>query len=346
MAKPDLIEILAFCTELARKAGSLIVEASEAIQSAPASESSVQEKQNAVDLVTEYDVRVEELLQKELRAKYPEFKLLSRAPSFIIREEVFLPLAFSIGEESYSAGNCAPLTSEPTFCVDPIDGTLNFLHGFPWVCVSIGLIHNKRPVLGVIYNPFLDHLYTGAKGHGSFLTKSNGVQLRLPLTSLPKPLPSLSQALVGIEWGSDRTAPSVIPKSTSFGRLAGDPADIPGAKMVHSLRAVGSSALAIALVAQGALDLFWDIGCWPWDVCAATVILQEAGGLLTGSHDVFGATKSESEAIFGDVTEEILTGRKYLAARAIAPAEGETASDAQKRIIEEFYETVEDVVIP
>lgn len=81
----------------------------------------------------------------------------------------------SIGEESYSSGTRNELTDEPTYCVDPIgkanlyssrwylicdlpDGTTNFVHGFPFACISLGLIYQKRPVLGVIYNPFLDHL--------------------------------------------------------------------------------------------------------------------------------------------------------------------------------------------
>lgn len=110
--------------------------------------------------------------------------------------------------------------------------------------------------------------------------------------------------------------------------------------MAHSLRSVGSAALNFALVAQGGLDLYWcvraranfpgvtisfttvwflllfrEIGCWPWDVCAGIVIAQEAGGVVTGSHDVFAATASSSE--FGDVTEEVLTGRKYVVVRAI-----------------------------
>lgn len=83
-------------------------------------------------------------------------------------------LAHSIGEESYAAGARPELTDVPTFCVDPIgiflesrfnnqldvfvDGTTNFVHGFPFVCISLGLIYKQRPVLGVIYNPFLDHL--------------------------------------------------------------------------------------------------------------------------------------------------------------------------------------------
>ncbi|KAF5385083.1 hypothetical protein D9615_001061 [Tricholomella constricta] len=316
----DLQEILKFTVELARTAGKLILEGSQVIQSA--SDSDVNQKKNSVDLVTEYDVRVEELVKKELKGKYPDYKF--------------------IGEESYAAGSRPPLTDEPTFCVDPIDGTTNFIHGFPFVCISLGLIYKRRSVLGVIYNPFLDHLYTGIKGQGSHLTRGSAAPLKLPLSSSPKSLPSLSQAVIAVEWGSDRRERTITSKSTSFGRLAGDPAQgITGGKMAHSLRSMGSAALNFAMVAQGGLDLYWEIGCWPWDVCAGIVIAEEAGGVVTGSHADFAATAS-SDA-FGDVTEEILTGRKYVVVRAISGNLGETASDAQQRIIKEFYDTVEDV---
>ncbi|KAJ7786664.1 hypothetical protein B0H16DRAFT_1356026 [Mycena metata] len=321
LSPKNLESILEFTVALARTAGDLILEGSDAIQSATASKD-VNEKKNSVDLVTEYDVRVEELVKKELAQKYPTFKF--------------------IGEESYSAGSRPPLTDEPTFCVDPIDGTTNFVHGFPFVCISLGLIYKRRPILGVIFNPFLNHLYTGIKGQGSHLTKGNGQPLKLPLSSPPKPLPSLSQALIAVEWGSDRGEKTITSKSASFGRLAGNPAqDVKGGKMAHSLRSVGSAALNFALVAQGGLDLYWEVGCWPWDVCAGIVIAEEAGGLATGGHEVFTATSSGTS--FGDVTEEILTGRKYIVVRAIGETEGETALQAQKRIIEEFYSSVEDV---
>jgi len=111
--------------------------------------------------------------------------------------------------------------------------------------------------------------------------------------------------------------------------------------MAHSLRSMGSAALNFAMVAQGGLDLYWEVGCWPWDVCAGIVIAEGAGGIVTGSHDVFTATSSGTS--FGDVTEDILTGRKYIVVRAIGETEGETVKQAQKRIIEEFYSTVEDV---
>ncbi|TFK65442.1 hypothetical protein BDN72DRAFT_845553 [Pluteus cervinus] len=316
----DLKDILEFTVSLARKAGSIIREGSEAIQSA-SQQDGVNEKKNAIDLVTEYDVKVEEFVQNTLKSKYPTFKF--------------------IGEESYSAGHRPPLTDDPTFCVDPIDGTTNFVHGFPFVCISLGLIYKRRPVLGVIYNPMLDQLYTGVTGQGSFLIRGpNSEPVKLPLASPPKPLHSLSQALIAVEWGHDRQEPNISAKSTSFRRLVGDPSKgVPGGKMAHALRSVGSAALNISLVAQGGLDLYWEIGCYPWDVCAGMVVAEEAGCIFTGSHEIF---KKQSLEDFGDITEEILTGRKYVVVRAIGDV-GEKRKIAQRRIVEEFYETVEDM---
>lgn len=316
----DLRSVLNFTVKLARTAGTLILEGSQAIQST----SDVNEKKNSVDLVTEYDVAVEELVKSEIAKVYPSFKF--------------------IGEESYSSGTRNELTDDPTFCVDPIDGTTNFVHGFPFACISLGLIYQKRPVLGVIYNPFLDHLYSGIEGQGSFLTRGNGQPLKLPLTN-PKPLPSLQKALLAIEWGSDRGKKNLIPKSDSFLRLAGDPADgIAGGRMAHSIRSLGSAALNISMVAQGGLDLYWEIGCWPWDVCAGIVIAQEAGGAVVGSHAALAATTSTGSSIDPfKVTPDVLTGRKYLIIRAIPDTPNETGREAQLRIARDFYQTVEDV---
>ncbi|KAG1793991.1 myo inositol monophosphatase [Suillus plorans] len=315
----DLRSILTFTVKVARTAGTLILEGSQAIQST----SDVNEKKNSVDLVTEYDVAVEELVKSEITKAYPSFKF--------------------IGEESYSFGTRNELTDEPTFCVDPIDGTTNFVHGFPFACISLGLIYQKRPVLGVIYNPFLDHLYTGIEGQGSFLTRGNSQPLKLPLTN-PKPLPSLQKALLAVEWGSDRGKKTLVPKSDSFLRLAGDPADgIAGGRMAHSIRSLGSAALNISMVAQGGLDLYWEIGCWPWDVCAGIIIAQEAGGAVVGSHAALAAATSAGSSIDPfKVTPEVLTGRKYLIIRAIPDTPNETGRAAQLRIARDLYQTVED----
>lgn len=137
--------------------------------------------------------------------------------------------------------------------------------------VSLGLIYQKKPIIGVIYNPFLDQLvttlitcyyntsphfinyqYSALKGHGAFLN----LQTPLPIHP-PAPFPTLSSALIGVEWGSDRTKFIIDKKARSFSRLAGD---VPsGGKMVHSLRSIGSAALNYALVASGNLDIYWRV---------------------------------------------------------------------------------------
>ncbi|KAL0575872.1 hypothetical protein V5O48_006094 [Marasmius crinis-equi] len=292
LTSSDLQEILKFTIDLAQAAGKVILEGSVAIQNVG---SNVDEKKNSVDLVTEYDVKVEELVKKEIAAKYPSFKF--------------------IGEESYAAGSRAPLTDEPTYCVDPIDGTTNFVHGFPW--------------------------YTGIKGQGSYLSQNGGPPQKLPLAKAPKPLATLNHAQIAVEWGNDRSLDPLTKRSGSFHRLAGDPSSgVEGGRMAHSLRSLGSSALNFSMVAQGGLDIYWEIGCWAWDVCAGALIAQEAGCTVSGSHEVFARTKSTPE--FGDLTEEILVGRKYIVVRAIGDTEKEKGRDAQKRIMEEFYDTAVD----
>ena len=148
------------------------------------------------------------------------------------------------------------------------DGTTNFVHGFPYACISLGLIDHRVPVLGVIYNPFLEHLYTGVRGAGSFLhTRAsatsttntnfadNTTRQRLPLApASARPLHALAGALIAVEWGSERAREPITRKADSFSRLAGAP---PHGVMAHSLRSVGSAALNFALVAQGALDMYW-----------------------------------------------------------------------------------------
>jgi myo-inositol-1(or 4)-monophosphatase len=140
------------------------------------------------------------------------------------------------------------------------------VHGYPYACISLGLVDQRIPVLGVIYNPFLEHLYRGVRGAGSFLHTRTpalvtgtdteiGAPQRLPLApASARPLPSLAGALIAVEWGSDRAQEPIRRKADSFSRLAAAP---PHGVMAHSLRSVGSAALNIALVAQGALDMYW-----------------------------------------------------------------------------------------
>jgi myo-inositol-1(or 4)-monophosphatase len=248
-------------------------------------------------LVTETDQAVEKMVSTRLMSTYPTFSF--------------------IGEETYKPGS-THLTDEPTFIVDPIDGTTNFVHNFPAYCISLGFVVKKIPTVGVIYNPYLDELYTAIKGQGAFLSRNGGPKQKLPLKKEPEPLNDLSTCLVGAEWGSDRAGVNFQIKKKVFAKLAASKED--GGAMVHSLRCLGSAALNLAFVASGQQDIFWEGGCWAWDVAAGWCILSEAGGIMASGNP-------------GD-WEPAIDGRKYLAVRA--------APSGQKEIVEEFWAVVGD----
>jgi len=219
-----------------------------------------------------------------------------------------------MGEETWQPGT--KVTDTPTFIVDPIDGTTNFVHSFPHACVSLGLSVSRVPVIGVIYNPFLDILYWAIKGQGAFMqTRPGGstIDRRLPLAKNPTPLKGLDTALVAVEWPAARDGPNFEVKADTFRKLTASKET--GGSMVHSLRSMGSAALNLAAVAAGQLDMYWEGGCYAWDVCAGWCILTEAGGLMVGGNP--------------GVWEPGVDERKYLAVRA--------APGGQREIVEEFW---------
>lgn len=144
------------------------------------------------------------------------------------------------------------------------------VHNFPFCCVSIALTHRQELVLGVVYAPFLDRLYTGLKGHGSHLIVGGTSPQQLPLQK-PLPLTSLRQALIAQEWGSDRRPHIVEAKAKTMEKLCSE-----DGKMVQGIRSIGSAALTCCFVAEGSLDLASEVGCWAWDVGAGWLIAQEA----------------------------------------------------------------------
>jgi myo-inositol-1(or 4)-monophosphatase len=252
--------------------------------------------------VTETDKAVETLVSTRLTAAYPSF-------------------AF-VGEETYKPG--VQITATPTFIVDPIDGTTNFVHGFPSACISLGLAVDRLPAVGVVYNPWQDTLYSAIRGHGAFVTVGanwgleggKGRRSKLPLAKNPVPLAGLDRSLVSIEWGSQRDGVNFEVKTEVFKKLCASKEN--GGAMVHSLRSMGSAALNLCAIAAGQLDLYWEGGCWAWDVCAGWCILSEAGGLMAGGNP--------------RVWEPEIDSRKYLAVRG--------APSGQKEIIEEFWRVI------
>ena len=225
-----------------------------------------------------------------------------------------------MGEETWKPG--IRLGNEPTFIVDPIDGTTNFVHGWPYVSISMGLAVKGEPVVGVVYNPFSGRLYRGVKGEGSFVEEIVNSEVsserRLPIKQ-PEPLKSLDGSLVAIEWGSDRSGNNWKVKTETWAKLGRSKEE--GGSMVHSARALGSAALNLCAVAEGTIDLYWEGGCWAWDVCAGWVVLKEAGGMIVDGNPGTWSIPVDH--------------RKYLAVRGLNGGQ-----EPQKRLVEEFWEVI------
>lgn len=146
--------------------------------------------------------------------------------------------------------------------IDPLDGTLNFAHGLPQSCVSIGLVENGTAVLGGVFDPFRRELFLAERGRGATL---NGRRIRVSR------VPSLSGALLvtGFPYDRNRRAELYAGIVRDFLRRAQD------------LRRSGSAALDLAWVAAGRYDGFWEFRLSPWDVAAGRLLVEEAGGKVT-----------------------------------------------------------------
>jgi myo-inositol-1(or 4)-monophosphatase len=231
-----------------------------------------------------------------------ESRLASRFPGVLF-----------LGEET--SGGKQKLTCKPTFVCDPIDGTLNFIHGVPNTAVSLGLTVNKKPVIGVVFNPYRDDMFSAIKGQGAFLTNVTGRTHRLPLRQIPAPMPSLTECLVAIEWGNQREGPNWDLRTSMHKTLMSTKAT--GGAMCRSTRSFGSAALDFCYVASGNIDVFWEGGCWIWDVCAGWIILEEAGGIVASANP-------------GD-WEPTLEGRLYMGVRGAKKVE-------QASVVRELWE--------
>jgi myo-inositol-1(or 4)-monophosphatase len=152
------------------------------------------------------------------------------------------------------------------FIVDPLDGTTNYAHAYPCFCVSIALEQKGEIIAGVIYDPILDELYTVVKGQGAHL---NGEPIGVSSTS------RLDRSLLVTGFPYDiRENPGY--SLGSFNQLV---------MQAQGVRRDGSAALDLCYVAAGRLDGFWELGLWPWDVAAGSLLVTEAGGRVTHIDD-------------------------------------------------------------
>jgi myo-inositol-1(or 4)-monophosphatase len=148
------------------------------------------------------------------------------------------------------------------WAVDPLDGTTNFIHGYAQVGVSVGLLEDRRPTLGVVIGPFMDLEFAGGQGLG---VTRNGVRLDSPHTRDP------SRAIVatGFPFKSKHLLPRYFPMMRS------------ALESFEDLRRAGSAALDLAFVAVGVFDGFFELGLSTWDVAAGSALVLESGGLVT-----------------------------------------------------------------
>ena len=194
------------------------------------------EKKSPNDFVTQVDRQAEQRIIETLLKAFPDHSILA--------------------EESGQQGE-----SEYQWIIDPLDGTTNFLHGFPHFAVSIALSHKGKIIQAVIYDPMKQELFTASKGAGATL---NNRRIRVT-----KPV-SIQGALLGtgFPFRAKQHLPAFQSMFADFFNQAGD------------IRRAGSAALDLAYVAAGRLDAFWEIGLKPWDMAAGSLIIREAGGLV------------------------------------------------------------------
>ena len=198
-------------------------------------------RKGAVDLVTETDLACERAICDLLRHESPGVPIL--------------------GEEG-EGGLAAPL---PTcWIVDPLDGTTNFVHGFPAFGVSVAYREEGRVLAGCVYDPLHEECYTARLGGGAHC---NGRRLRVSAT------PELGDALLITGFGYDR-------QQRAAWYLAYVEAFL---RRCQGLRRVGAAALDLAHLAAGQADGFWEFGLKPWDVAAGALLVSEAGGRVTGT---------------------------------------------------------------
>ena len=147
-----------------------------------------------------------------------------------------------------------------TWVIDPIDGTNNFIHAVPFFAISLALMRGEYVIAGVIYNPITNELYYAEKGQGAFLMTPTG-DVRLRVSGRTK----LEESMVATNSYALRTVDGMIDKII---------------KNPFCFRCVGSTALALAQVAAGQLDVFFDSRCHIWDLAAGYLLVQEAGGIV------------------------------------------------------------------
>lgn len=190
------------------------------------------------DFVSEVDKAAEDAIIDELKYAFPQHSIL--------------------GEEN---GEILGKNKDFVWIIDPLDGTTNYLHGFPQYAVSIALYEKNQATYGVVYDPFKEEMFTASKGYGAYL---NDQRIRVSKAQ------GFDDSLIGTGF------PFKAPQHLDC-YLAMFKAIHP---QVAGIRRAGSAALDLAYLAAGRLDGFWEIGLNKWDIAAGVLLIKEAGGYI------------------------------------------------------------------
>ncbi len=222
--------MLNIAVRAARRAGTIIVQSQRRLDEVKF------ERKGHHDYVSQVDRDAESAIVDTLSTAFPDHQILA--------------------EESGSSGQ-----SDHVWIIDPLDGTLNFLHGYPQFAVSIALTVKGRLDQAVVYDPMRDELFTASRGAGAQL---NGRRIRVTKCL------QLDDALLATGFAVRRKS-EMRACLDSLGHMLGHCADV---------RRAGAAALDLAYVACARLDGFWEFGLKPWDVAAGSLLIQESGGLV------------------------------------------------------------------
>lgn len=192
----------------------------------------------AINLVTDTDRQSEDKIISIIKSRFPAHCILAE------EREI---------EQCHSSYK---------WIIDPLDGTTNYAHGFPFFCISIALEIDGQVMLGMVYDPVREELFTAEKGHGAFL---NGEAIHVsPTGQLDKSL-----LATGFPYDLRESAENNLNHWNNF------------ITRVQALRRAGAAALDLSYVAAGRLDGFWELKLFPWDVAAGYLLVEEAGGKIS-----------------------------------------------------------------
>lgn len=227
------------------------------------------EYKGAVDLVTEADRASEELIVAAIQGSFPDHGILA--------------------EESPEVSRPSPFK----WIIDPLDGTTNYSHGFPFFCVSIAFEEAGEVTFGAVYDPMMDEMFTASRGKGACL---NGQKIGV------SSIGELGKSLLatGFPYDLRSSDRNNLENFSAFSLKA------------QAIRRAGSAALDLCYIASGRFDGYWEMKLRPWDVAAGALIVREAGGLVTdfsgGPFSVYGAECLATNRLVHEQMKRVLSG--------------------------------------